>query len=78
MDHGLQNTARGGVFTFPFLPLINGSDTNFSQPFVLTYPPNGNPNDKPRPQLVTQNLHTFSRGQVYDNQQWSAFFGVLH
>jgi hypothetical protein len=26
---------------------------------------------------VTQNLHTFSRGQVFDNQQWSAFFGVL-
>jgi hypothetical protein len=73
-----QNTAPGGLFTFPFRPLINGSDTNFSQPFVLTYPPNGNPNDKPRPQLVTQNLHTFSRGQVFDNQQWSAFFGVLH
>jgi hypothetical protein len=72
-----QNTAPGGVFTFPFRPLINGSDTNFSQPFVLTYPPNGNPNDKPRPQLVTQNLHTFSRGQVFDNQQWSAFFGIL-
>jgi hypothetical protein len=72
-----QNTAPGGIFTFPYRPLINGSDTNFSQPFVLTYPPNGNPNDKPRPQLVTQNLHTFSRGQVYDNQQWSAFFGVL-
>ena len=72
-----QNVARGGIFTFPYVPLINGSDTNFSQPFVLTYPPNGNPNDKPRPQLVVQNLHTFSRGQVYDNQQWSAFFGVL-
>ena len=60
-----------------YVPLINGSDTNFSHPFVLTYPQNGNPNDKPRPQLVTQNLHQFSRGQVYDNQQWSAFFGVL-
>jgi len=68
---------RGGLFTFPFVPLINGSDTNFSQPFVLTYPQNGNPNDKPRPQLTVQNIHTFSRGQVFDNQQWSAFFGVL-
>jgi hypothetical protein len=71
------NAARGGIFTFPYAPLINGSDTNFSQPFVLTYPQNGNPNDKPRPQLVTQNLHKFSRGQVFDNQQWSGFFGVL-
>ena len=73
----VNNIQRGGVFTFPYVPLINGADTNFSHPYVLTYPQNGNPNDKPRPQLVTQNLHTFSRGQVYDNQQWSAFFGVL-
>ena len=73
----VQNIQRGGVFTFPFVPLINGADTNFSHPFVLTYPPNANPNDKPRAQLVTQNLHQFSRGQVFDNQQWSAFFGVL-
>jgi hypothetical protein len=60
-----------------YVRLINGSDTNFSHPYVLTYPQNGNPNDKPRPQLVTQTLHQFSRGQVYDNQQWSAFFGIL-
>jgi hypothetical protein len=71
------NAQRGGLFTFPYVPLINGADTNFSHPYVLTYPPNGNPNDKPRPQLVTQTLHQFSRGQVFDNQQWSAFFGVL-
>ncbi len=73
----VQNRQRGGVFTLPFVPLINGADTNFSHPYVLTYPQNGNPNDKPRPQLVTQTLHQFSRGQVYDNQQWSAFLGVL-
>ena len=71
------NAAPGGVFTFPFAPLINGAGTNFSNPFVLTYPPNANPNDKPRAQLVMQNLHTFSRGQVFDNQEWSGFFGVL-
>jgi hypothetical protein len=73
----VQNIQRGGVFTFPYVPLISGAGSNFSNPFVLTYPQNGNPNDKPRPQLVTQNLHQFSRGQVFDNQQWSAFFGVL-
>ena len=33
--------ADGGVFTFPYAPLINGADTNFSNPFVLTYPQNG-------------------------------------
>ena len=73
----VQNIQRGGLFTFPFVPLISGAGSNFSNPFVLTYPQNGNPTDKPRPQLVTQNLHQFSRGQVFDNQQWSAFFGVL-
>jgi hypothetical protein len=73
----VQNIERGGVFTFPYVPLISGAGSNFSNPFVLTYPQNGNPTDKPRPQLVTQNLHQFSRGQVFDNQQWSAFFGIL-
>ena len=73
----VQNIQRGGLFTFPFVPLISGTGSNFSNPFVLTYPQNGNPNDKPRRQLVTQNMHQFSRGQVFDNQQWSTFFGVL-
>ena len=72
-----QNRAPGGLFTFPYVPLISAAGLNFSNPFVLTYPPNANPNDRPRAQLVTQNLHTFSRGQVFDNQQWSAFFGIL-
>ena len=35
-----------------YIPLINGSNTNFSQPFVLTYPANGFPTDTPRPQLT--------------------------
>ena len=45
-----------------YVPLINGSDTNFSHPFVLTYPKNGHPTDKPRPQLFVQNLTGFSHG----------------
>ncbi|MGH3200220.1 MAG: hypothetical protein ACRDNT_30850 [Streptosporangiaceae bacterium] len=73
----VSNLNFAGLFTFPFLPLINGAGTNFSQPFVMTYPQNGNPVDIPRPQMVVQNLHTFSRGQVYDNQMWSGFFGRL-
>jgi hypothetical protein len=77
LDFNRHDVSRGGLFTFPFIPLISAAGLNFSNPYVLTYPQNGNPNDKPRPQLVTQNLHRFSRGQIYDNQQWSAFFGVL-
>ena len=66
-----------------YVPLINGSDTNFSHPFVLTYPKNGFPTDRPRPQLLTQNLTGFSTGfgspigSVQDNQLWGADFGIL-
>ena len=67
-----------------YVPLINGSDTNFSHPFVLTYPKNGFPTDKPRPQLITQNLTGFTGnflvpvlGSINDNQLWGADFGVL-
>ena len=69
-----------------YVPLINGSDTNFSHPFVLTYPKNGYPTDRPRPQLLTQNLTGFSQGHyplgtpignVNDNQLWGADWGIL-
>jgi hypothetical protein len=66
------------------IPLINGSDTNFSQPFVLTYPASSVPTDKPRPQLFVTNLTGFSNGfggpqlgTVNSNQLWGATFGVL-
>jgi hypothetical protein len=65
------------------VPLINGSDTNFSHPFVLTYPKNGFPTDIPRPQLQVTNLTGFSNGfgpivgTVPDNQEWGANFGVI-
>jgi hypothetical protein len=43
------------------IPVINGSDTNFSNPFVLTYPENAYPTDEPRPQLTVTNLTGFSQ-----------------
>jgi hypothetical protein len=73
--------------TFPGVPLINGSNTNFSHPFVLTYPANANPTDKPRVQLVVQNLTGFTQpgnggifpviSTVKSGQLWIARFGVL-
>jgi hypothetical protein len=67
------------------VPLINGSDTNFSHPYVLTYPTNAHPTDMPRPQLTVTNLTGFSNGfggpelgTVNGNQLWGANFGVLH
>jgi len=43
-----------------YVPLINGSDTNFSHPYVLHYPGNGHPTDTPRPRLNTWNLQKYS------------------
>jgi hypothetical protein len=69
-----------------YVPLINGSDTNFSHPYVLTYPKNGFPTDRPRPQLTTTNLTGFTQGHfpigspignVDDNQLWGADWGIL-
>jgi hypothetical protein len=59
-----------------YVPLINGSDTNFSRPFVMTYPSNSYPTDKPRAQIVTENLTGFSNPGLHNptgvnsNQLW--------
>jgi hypothetical protein len=66
------------------VPLINGSDTNFSHPFVLTY--NGEPTAFPRAQTFVSNLTGFSNGlitgtsslaTISDAQQWIYFQGIL-
>ncbi len=77
-----QDRVGGGLLRHSikghFVPLINGSDTNFSHPYVLNYPGNGAyPTDKPRPQLTTWTLSKYSNGTVFNNQMWSANFGVL-
>jgi len=69
-----------------YVPLINGSDTNFSHPFVLNYPSSGFPTDKPRPQITVTNLTGFAQpgnggvvpviSSVSSSQLWQAFFGV--
>jgi hypothetical protein len=77
-DNDSPATARTG-----YVPVINGSTTNFSHPHVLTYPGNGFPTDKPRPQLFVNNLTGFADGHgkqigsVNDTQLWGADFGVL-
>jgi hypothetical protein len=64
---------------------INGSDTNWSNPFVLTYPGSAYPTDyistanPHRPQLLIENLQQFTQGASPDdsNQLWTAFPGDL-
>lgn len=60
-----------------YVPLINGSDTNFSHPYVLNYPSGGYPTDNPRPVLQTWTLQKFSNGTTADNEMFSANFGPL-
>jgi hypothetical protein len=66
--------------------MINGSDTNFSHPFVLTY--TGEPTAMPRASAFVSNLTGFSAGNgifnapssigtIPDSQQWVATPGVL-
>jgi len=73
------------LFRAEGIPLINGSDTNFSHPFVLTYPTAGYPTDLPRPQLKVDNITGESHGDggieigsVDSNQLWTAIPGAIH
>jgi hypothetical protein len=77
-------------FTFGEAPVINGADTNFSHPSVLTYPSGAYPTDKPRAQLLVKNLTGFSQNGppspnpsgcqsivgANTNQLWSAYLGI--
>jgi hypothetical protein len=84
-DYGDGGAQPTGLETFA-QPLVNGADTNFSQPFALTYPGSGYPTDVPRPALYTSNLLGFSQGftngdpdpgSINSNQLWSADAGIL-
>jgi hypothetical protein len=74
------------TITHGYVPVINGSDTNFSHPYVLTYPAGAYPTDKPRTSLTVTNLTGFSQGNtplgtpignVVSRQLWGADFGIL-
>jgi hypothetical protein len=85
---GIGDTGSGAddpqACFFGYFPLINGSDENFSHPFVLSYPTSGYPTDMPRPELQVTNLTGFSNGygpivgNVDENQLWGIDFGVLY
>ena len=84
---GPPSDVSGSAGELPgYVPLINGSNTNFSHPFVLTYPNNSFPTDKPRPQITVQNLTGFEApgnggvlpiiSTISSNQLWNASIGV--
>jgi hypothetical protein len=59
-----------------FFAGLNGAGTNFSHPFVLTYPQGSYPTDSPRPVLQVQELSSFSTGQYSDSQLWWGKLGI--
>jgi hypothetical protein len=67
------------AFIHGYTSLINGANSNFSHPYVLTYPANGYPTDLPRPQLFVSEVKTFSSGTPYiaTNQLFGADFGTV-
>jgi hypothetical protein len=72
----ISDNASGQLTSFAE-PLVNGSDTNFADPYGLTYGDSSYPTDSPRPPLYTENVLGFSNHTVNSNQLWSADGGVL-
>jgi hypothetical protein len=61
-----------------YVPLVNGSDTNVSDPQVLNFPGGVPPFQMPTSQLTTQPLQHYGfGGGVFNNQSWGADFGPL-
>ena len=56
-----------------YYPVINGSDTSFSNPYVLHYPGGEYPTDVPRPQLNTYTLQVYANSPPteYNNEMWT-------
>ena len=81
----IVDTVDQARITSAGVPLINGSQSNFSHPYVLNYPRNGFPTDTPRPQLFVGMLTGSTQpggifpviGTINSNQLWSAVTGVL-
>jgi hypothetical protein len=74
----VQDVDNATGFVDSYTPFINGSDTNFSHPYVLDYPHNGYPTDTPRPQLFIQELQLNAHHDIVnDTQEWSENFGTL-
>jgi len=74
----IQDSADTTGFSGSYAPYINGSDTNFSHPYVLDYPHNGYPTDTPRPELITNQLQLNAHHDIVQvTQEWSADFGIL-
>ncbi|MGR6964436.1 hypothetical protein ACU610_08265 [Geodermatophilus sp. URMC 61] len=65
-----------------YSPLVNGSTTDFTHPFAMTYPADAAPTDEPAPQIHVSRLHFCEHADpaeraVPDRQLWGTLLGVL-
>lgn len=71
--HSYVSPVNGQFYT----PWVNAGSANFTVPLVLTYPANGYPTDRPRPQLFISQQQTFSGGAPAQNQMFNVCFGEV-
>src|ERR1039458_6909117 len=60
-----------------YVPLITGSDANFSHPYVRPAPATPPPPAPPPPHLNTHTLQQYPNGTVFNNEQGGADYGIL-
>ena len=68
--------------TAGYSPLVNGSTTDFTHPFAMTYPAGASPTDEPAPQIHVSHLRSChdagtDERAVPDRQLWGTVLGVL-
>jgi hypothetical protein len=71
------DTADSPATAPTYFPLVNGTTTDFSHPFVMTYPSKADPADKRLPQIKVRHL-TGNPAHVPDRQLWGRDFGVVN
>ncbi len=68
--------------TAGYSPLVNGSTTDFTHPFAMTYPAGASPTDEPAPQIHVSHLRSCGDAgtderPVPGRQLWGTVLGVL-
>jgi hypothetical protein len=71
------DTADSPATAPTYFPLVNGSTTNFSHPFGMTFPGRADPAHKLFPQIKVRHLID-NPADVPDSQLWGRDFGVVN
>jgi hypothetical protein len=67
----IKDTADSPATAPTYFPLVNGSTTDFTHPFGMTYPSKADPAKKKLPQIIVRHLID-NPTAVPDRQLWGA------